>query len=400
MVSHMQVSDVAHPPWRNTTHNTMGQTKGDEDLYKLVSGFYGPGSIGCWYLLVISVLISWVFDPRCRFRVTKDLIAAVIYPTVAAGHLLIQIVNFPTSGVQYMIVNLLNLIWREYDGPVKLGEKSSRYLYPPDLASQERDEVYPLVASINSSLRVVDNFTYLALMVLICTWPKKNYAEAQLRHRLSLLLVVGGSLIWSWHAELVLLIKFYSSASYKRPHVFLLSFFKHLSVALWAFSWAVVLFLTTTGAKAAIKNILRIRRRHPAPLQDIHQHWAKWTKSMQEVRDGGNLPTILDVSKVLLRRALIFIAILAIVVTYLGIGVWYSIRFPTLLFFPPVSSSLMELDQAAALAGGLFNLGLTLHGIFSEGIYGRIWGAVIKYGGMLIRPVEPADPIVDVLDNL
>lgn len=62
----------------------------------LVSSLYGPGTITCWYLTTLSVLVSWTLHPRKRNlgSIDVDLIAVLTLPAVAAGHLVSQIRGF------------------------------------------------------------------------------------------------------------------------------------------------------------------------------------------------------------------------------------------------------------------------------------------------------------------
>ena len=59
----------------------------------LVSSLYGPGTITCWYLTILSVLLSWTLHPRKRKSgsIDVDLIAILTLPAVAAGHLVSQV---------------------------------------------------------------------------------------------------------------------------------------------------------------------------------------------------------------------------------------------------------------------------------------------------------------------
>ena len=62
----------------------------------LVSSLYGPGTIACWYLTALSVLVSWLLHPRKRQSgsIDVDLIAVLVLPAVAAGHLFSQVRGF------------------------------------------------------------------------------------------------------------------------------------------------------------------------------------------------------------------------------------------------------------------------------------------------------------------
>ena len=68
--------------------------------YALVSSFYGPGAVEGWYLTTLACLISFSLHPRKRSRdsITADLIAVLIFPTVAAADLITQVRSYPKEG--------------------------------------------------------------------------------------------------------------------------------------------------------------------------------------------------------------------------------------------------------------------------------------------------------------
>lgn len=61
-----------------------------------VSSLYGPGTITCWYLTTLAVLVSWTLHPQKRKSgsIDVDLIAVLTLPTVAASHLVFQSRSF------------------------------------------------------------------------------------------------------------------------------------------------------------------------------------------------------------------------------------------------------------------------------------------------------------------
>ena len=67
-----------------------------QDRLALVSSLYGPGTIACWYLTALSVLVSWLLHPQKRTSgsIDVDLIAVLTLPAVAAGHLFSQVRGF------------------------------------------------------------------------------------------------------------------------------------------------------------------------------------------------------------------------------------------------------------------------------------------------------------------
>lgn len=67
-----------------------------QEHFALVSSLYGPGTITCWYLTTLSVLVSWTLHPQKRKSgsIDVDLIAALTLPAVAAAHLVSQVRGF------------------------------------------------------------------------------------------------------------------------------------------------------------------------------------------------------------------------------------------------------------------------------------------------------------------
>jgi hypothetical protein len=65
--------------------------------FEHISSFYGPGTTLCWVLIFTSIVVSWSFNLHCRSEdsIDNDFIALLAFPTVAAGHLIYQLVHFP-----------------------------------------------------------------------------------------------------------------------------------------------------------------------------------------------------------------------------------------------------------------------------------------------------------------
>ena len=78
------------------------------DRYALVSSFYGPGAVGGWCLICLGCLISLGIHRRKRGidTITADFIAALTFPTVAAGHLLSQTISFSKNREHVPIAQL------------------------------------------------------------------------------------------------------------------------------------------------------------------------------------------------------------------------------------------------------------------------------------------------------
>lgn len=77
------------------------QAPAPSDSLALVNSFYGPGATACWYLTCLACLISWTIHPRKRIKdsITNDMIALIIFPTVASAHLITQVRSWPPSSI-------------------------------------------------------------------------------------------------------------------------------------------------------------------------------------------------------------------------------------------------------------------------------------------------------------
>jgi hypothetical protein len=65
------------------------------EFYNNATGLYGPGTIYCWYMLLVSVLASWAFcladeDGPKKPGLSSDLLGALAYPVFAATDLVVQ----------------------------------------------------------------------------------------------------------------------------------------------------------------------------------------------------------------------------------------------------------------------------------------------------------------------
>jgi len=59
----------------------------------LVSSLYGPGNMACWFLILLSVLVSWTINPTSASNdsITNDFIAALSLPIIAAADFWFQV---------------------------------------------------------------------------------------------------------------------------------------------------------------------------------------------------------------------------------------------------------------------------------------------------------------------
>ena len=67
----------------------------EKDRLALVSSLYGPGSVACWLLTWLSLLVTWTLHPRKQNSgsVEVDFVAYLTLVVVANGHLVSQVQN-------------------------------------------------------------------------------------------------------------------------------------------------------------------------------------------------------------------------------------------------------------------------------------------------------------------
>lgn len=65
------------------------------DEFSFVSGYYGPGVVLCWGLVTWAFMLTWPLDPHHAASqkdvISNDLIAILMYPAIAAGHVFVQV---------------------------------------------------------------------------------------------------------------------------------------------------------------------------------------------------------------------------------------------------------------------------------------------------------------------
>lgn len=121
---------------------------GSFDRYALVSGFYGPGVTICWYLTISSCFVKWLAHPDRPGTVDNDFITALTIPIVAAGHLFMQLPNYP--------------------GPTD------------DIASTSDPDLVPYAAAIEASVVIVRCFIPLCAGLLLVAGLKRHFKRIAL----------------------------------------------------------------------------------------------------------------------------------------------------------------------------------------------------------------------------
>ncbi|SRR6266498_3761164 len=126
----------------------------DSSRYKLISSFYGPGTVGCWLVSVCSILISWILNTTNRHKNTPDcdFVAVLLFPAIAGRTL--DLSNYSLPGTEI----------RNHD--------------------PEDESFIPYAANIEASVNVCETFSFIAL----CLFPIAAYNHNRKR-ALSILLV-------------------------------------------------------------------------------------------------------------------------------------------------------------------------------------------------------------------
>jgi hypothetical protein len=309
-----------------------------DSLGAVASGFYGPGSLAAWYLVVASVIATWCNDKRKSFRTSGDFIAATAYPIVATGHLIVQLVRFPGDDMQYLLDNTCALLGYDAYRPLP------------------KEELLNLVAGTNAALRVADNYWMLCavgLFGMLCYHHDTKIPMAKTR---IVRFVMVGSLAWTTLANLVLMIRGWGIEVFGNLFLAALS---HASVPYFLLITILSLLMLGVGPFLAIQRMLDIL--HEA--RTINGSWATWAHRRETVRTSW---MVLRSTDFLGKPKAIgeYAAMLILACTLVGtpaLMMWaISESFDWRVMFPPVGVPLSELDQAAALVGGLLTFGTTL----------------------------------------
>jgi hypothetical protein len=300
------------------------------DDFNLVSGFYGPGSILCWYLVIACFLVDALLVPvdfnRTDFwlKYSVSLFAMMLYPVVIVGHLLVQILAFPNGDEDYLVTKLLDVL--------------QGYTEPPGLLTTKRKERYPQVLAMNASFRIMDIFSDLCfLMGAVALLHLRGNRAVLLRWNSASLLALAPfllGLIWCWIARIAFLAKTAGEDGVK--------------IVIWSAGYrygsqaGTILLLFFFGMGTSIV---------------VGAPWQVWVSLKRGIIRGHNYWALEFV-------ALVFCVLLTMAsttVVLVPVGMLLAFFCPTQLFFPPTGISITELDQAAPLVGGIVALCITIY---------------------------------------
>lgn len=296
----------------------------DSNDFSLVPGFFGPGALAGWYLVVASVAVTWVFKPRSRFRLSGDFIAAALYPFISIGFLLVRIVRFPADKREYLAPNLLDMICcgtcdHRARSPILVSSMvtgSTPVLDEEDLIG--RQHVYPMIVALNPALRVLEVAHLMWFVCLVCEKFTRTLAAS--RKTRAVRLVSWAGLLWGAFGEIVLWIKM-GTVSYQV-----------LALITW--------WITVSSAVIAVLTIIQVHR------------VVTWLRR-------GQLFWLGDALRPFWELGLLILGLFCSGIVYLA--------FPTCQFLPESGVSIAELDQAATLAGVSMTLCFSIYQIWRDG---------------------------------
>lgn len=306
------------------------------DPYSRISGFYGPGAFACWYLMITAVLVTWLFnDPRHRFRASNEFIAAAAFPLIATGHFIYLVASFPAEHKGYLIRNLGDLMVGGIAAPVvptvprsPLTESSTSDDSDQGVGGKHTD-LYPHVMAIYVALKVSDIYADLCWLA----WGYATYhgeRKAGGRQRPAVAVLVA-SLVLLVLAQMMLCL---SSQGWLLLLMGVIVRYWPLVMAAGSLFLLVVLTVTVyvlagiAGTTQAVTGSL---------VTDAQA-------------DARRRPAILVVW----------------CVVFFGAWIWslhwirVSLLWDFLLIPPRTGLSMSELDQVAALLGGLVSLGFSI----------------------------------------
>jgi hypothetical protein len=270
-------------------------------------------------------------NPRYRFKVTNDFIAAIAYPIIANGHLLIQIIQLPPEQDDKFVKRLLSTF---------MNTRSARS------AVLEAEETYPGIVAIHVAMWVTGHFAYLCIIGLAIAYRYHRFSGHEWRQAKTVFLILSVSLLWNWTVNLTFLARNWSAPAVL---ILLIGFVYRLCAIYLVVQ---VLWLASSFLLAVEALFLR-----PTIKESFAILFRQWKRDFLNRSVAG------------LKRWVM----LAMVFLHLGCfgfvvaSGWFTAGFSPGMFFPDSGIPLSELDQAAALVGGFLTLACTMYSVWKGG---------------------------------
>ncbi|KAM7205940.1 hypothetical protein V8F33_000770 [Rhypophila sp. PSN 637] len=331
----------------------MSPSDSSYDRLILVSSLYGPGAVGGWLCIVMSVFVTWTLDLGSRHRdsITNDFIAALSMPTFAACHVFYLLATTNSS---------MMTEWSQRD--------RTRLLTTSTPASVQ------YAAAVEAPLVICDTFSVLALIL---------FAIAAIRRfpRRVVAVLVAGILAFSTETTIFAQTSGIAVVESNLARPFLFNFFE-IMVTILVILCLSLLGLTALVAYSVPKLLFTSRQQAGRPdanigheLQDLAD---EEILQMQPDNEAMALPSHRGARRLYAMVPLITIlAILSAIggpSVSAGSGILgmtqvmqsFSWGERLLFFIPKTSVSILDIDQLAALSGGLCTLAFSLWDAFKS----------------------------------
>lgn len=336
-------------------------TQQTPDRYAQVSSLYGPGTVACWYLTILSVFVSWTLHPKKRKSgsIDVDLIALLTLPAVAAGHLCWQV----------------SMLISRHDTSPNMGVKT--------------DEYAQSIAAIEAPFSVIESFMAISVILfLVALWTVSLRRAICVATVGLLCLATECHIHFSRFGELGIRFKRSAPESDKTP-AFSRSFvadFTGLVIAI-----LVILAISAVGASAIITYMLHGRRarqeieetrrqrldQNPGASQGaVHSETATSTHepsppnalSPRSKRTSGWVAMTFGFAAMLLTIVpsagnAIYFSYTILAATRRKVTIWSRVKIFVAHFYPHSSNSFLDLDQAVATAAGATVLGFSIYSV-------------------------------------
>jgi len=330
------------------------------DRLTLVSSLYGPGTIVRWLCIVMSVFVTWTLNLRSRHRdsITNDFIAALSMPIFAACHVFYLLSSTTKSS--------------------QLSE--TVYFERQSLLTFATPAVEQYAATVEAPLIICDTFSSLALILFALA------ALGRLPRR-AVGVLLAGLLAFSTETMIFAQTSGIAVVESNLARPFLFNFFDvmvTILVILGLSLLGLIVLAVHSVSRLLARGLLQAARQEQSPGQELQNmtddevlqippdNEARAEQFRRQIR-------ILDAMTPLL---IVMMLLSGIATSSAGTGLlgmtnlMESLNWGERLsfFIPKTSVSITEIDQLAALSGGLFTLAFSLWDAFisrREGLLGQ-----------------------------
>ncbi|KAF2196769.1 hypothetical protein GQ43DRAFT_425930 [Delitschia confertaspora ATCC 74209] len=325
----------------------------DDSRYQLVDTIYGPGTVISWLLTICSAFISWTFNARHKRKdtITYDFIAALAYPTIAASHIVHQLLRLPAPFAEIV-------------------------------ASRNDPNLLMIVVAIEAPLNICETFTavaFLAFLVnvlLSSSNLSSTTSDTRKLKRTGLIHVVG---MLCWAVESVMFAKTrnisYADRALERPYMYTRTPFMVTNWISLAINFVVWILLcayrpTKTDPDLEVRGA-RVQDRMSQEKyfgQEEHAGHTRCTRQNCTKGGKGQCPrhsfSECSLSNILLYSALSYLPVAFMITVLNGVGAFGELHFSSkrsllakgFFFIPKSMASLSDLDQVVALIGGVITV--------------------------------------------